>query len=117
MAIGDVIEKTLFQSAISDTPASNYFENAGVNYSTTVSSIEFVLQSSGTTAREVYVYLKGTTADKLLLHDYVDNNIKRYGVLYEKIDVVLKSTDRMYFSQDAGTDVNVIVNGYEEQVS
>lgn len=112
MAIGDVIPKKLFQGAISATATAKY--TVPVGYRAQIVEI-WVDNQNTTTARKLSIFAHGVANTNQLAHN-IEITADSSKIISDN-KIILIAGETLGFKQDTGTDVNVTVYGYEEQVS
>jgi len=115
MAIGDMTPKEWLQKALTTT-ATDSAVAGEADVRKYITSITLNLQTGGVTGRTITVYKNGTDASNEILNVYLNpTNGVAYHVLTE-LPFFLEVGQSISFKVDVGTDINILVNGVEEEL-
>lgn len=115
MAVGDITDVEL-QATLTTTNTDTSLLNSSSSYVTIIDSICLTIKSGGTTNRTVTIYKNGSAAANEILN--IDlNAVSSKSLIFTDTRIKLTGTQSLYFKQDSGTDVNILVTGTKEQIA
>lgn len=103
------------QSTLTTTNTDTALTNLGDSYVTYINSISLTLQNGSSTNRTVTIYKNGSnSANEILNIDLNANNCK--SILITDLRIKLTGTQSIYFKQDSGNDVELLLTCTREQI-